>query len=65
MYTRRCCLYVLCTSLFRMRVYELNNIHGEFVEAGSPDSASFVRSATYTCLNEGTEVDSGGNSDAV
>lgn len=55
----------ICTSMLRMRVYELNNIHGRFVEAGSPDSASFVRNAACTCLNEGTEVDSSGNSDAV
>lgn len=64
MYTRVVCMYI-CTLLFRMCVYELNNIHGRFVEAGSLDSASFVRSAAYTCLNEGTEVDSAGNSNAM
>jgi hypothetical protein len=42
------------------RVYtKLNNIHGGFVEAGSSDSAGFVRSArVYACLNGG--VDGGG-----
>lgn len=38
-------------------VYELNNIHGRFVETGSSDSASFLRSAACTCLNEGAEVE--------
>lgn len=65
-YTRRRRLYVyMYFDVSYACVYELNNIHGGFVEAGSPDSASFVRSAACTCLNEGTEVDSSGNSDAV